>query len=362
VEIVVKPESSFWKQRRVLITGHTGFKGAWLWQWLKMLGAQVSGFALPPDTEPNLFCLANIQSDVQSRFGDVRDSREIHALLQNCRPDVVFHLAAQPLVRRSYEDPITTIETNVLGTTYLLDAIRFAPTVRCALIVTSDKVYRAASADPHRECDELGGQDPYSASKACAEIVIEAWRKSFFAASGSGTGIASARAGNVIGGGDWSADRLIPDCVRAFQKAGVPVTIRNAAAIRPWQHVLDALCGYLTLAERLFQDPPRFSEAWNFGPAQDQSRTVLSVVRQLAEQWGGGCWILAEDASLPERSALCIDSSKARERLGWVPRLSLEDSIAWTVEWYQKQLQGESAANLCVEQIRRFEGQRGIPA
>jgi len=351
---VVNTTSSFWQGRRVLITGHTGFKGSWLWQWLEMLGADLAGFSLPPDTEPNLFHLAGLQDDRRSRFGDVRDRLKLHALVTEAQPEIVFHMAAQSLVRRSYREPVETFETNVLGTAYLLDAIQFAPSVRCALIVTSDKCYQPNSTPtPHLEEDRLGGRDPYSASKACAEIVVECWRRSFPMA-GSPRGIASVRAGNVIGGGDWAPDRLVPDCIRAFQDSRT-VEIRNPGAVRPWQHVLDALAGYVMLAERLYCDPVGFGQAWNFGPDPAVSETVLSVVRQFAAHWGDAArWRIAEGVTAPEEPALSIDAAKACRCLGWRPVLGLDDALVWTVEWYRRQASGENAAKLCVEQIGRF--------
>jgi len=355
MEGVVTPSASFWRGRRVLITGHTGFKGSWLWQWLGMLGADLAGYALPPDTEPSLFQLAGLQDDARSRFGDIRDRLKLQALVSDAEPEIVFHMAAQSLVQRSYREPAATFETNVMGTAYVLDAIRSAPSVRSALIVTSDKCYQpGATPVNHREEDRLGGRDPYSASKACAEILVECWRSSFLI-PGSSPGIASVRAGNVIGGGDFAPDRLIPDCIRAFQR-GLLVELRNPDAIRPWQHVLDALAGYLALAERLFHDPAEFGQAWNFGPDPAAgNRTVLSVVQQFAAHWGNNAgWRIAESTSAPEEPLLSIDAAKARRYLGWRPLLGPDDCLAWTVEWYRRQAEGDSSSELCAEQIERF--------
>jgi CDP-glucose 4,6-dehydratase len=363
LEGVVIRASSFWEGRRVLITGHTGFKGSWMWQWLTLLGADVYGLALPPSTKPNLFHLAELQDQARSRFGDVRHSQKVRAFLREVKPEIVFHMAGQSLVRNSYRDPLKTLETNLLGTAYVLNAIRLVHNVRCAIIVTSDKCYRPGSSRTiHREEDPLGGEDPYSASKACAEIVVESWRRAFFMDSSS-PGIASVRAGNVIGGGDWSAHRLIPDCVRAFQ-SGRPVAIRNANAIRPWQYVLDALGGYFALAERLYYDPLRFAQAWNFGPGAHQSTSVLSVVQQFGKHWQGSRWILTDHPNIREQPRLAIDSGKAREQLSWQPKLSLEESLAWTAEWYRRQAAGESASKLCAEQLGRFQQthMRSVPA
>lgn len=361
VEIVVNSVATCWPGRRVLITGHTGFKGAWLWQWLDLLGADLFGYALPPDTEPNLFRLAGIGEAAHAQFGDIRQPQKIQALLSDVKPEIVFHLAAQSLVRNSYRDPIGTFETNVLGTAYLLDAIRVTSSVRCAVIITSDKCYRPGDSPiPHREDDPLGGYDPYSASKASAEIAVESWRRSFFSSAAS-PGIASVRAGNVIGGGDWNPDRLIPDCVRAFQE-GYAVTLRNPSARRPWQHILDALAGYITLAERLYCEPQRFSEAWNFGPAPEETASVLDVVQSFTTHWDGR-WIQADSAGPAEAPVLSIDSSKARDRLSWRPWLNLQQAIAWTAEWYQRFAAGASASELCLEQIQRFEARGGsMPA
>jgi CDP-glucose 4,6-dehydratase len=362
LEGVVTPSNSFWQGRRVLITGHTGFKGSWLWQWLGILGADVTGLALSPDTEPNLFHLARLQHDARSSFGDIRERSQLQAVLSEAKPEIVFHLAAQPLVRRSYREPIATFETNVMGTAHVLDAIYAAPSIRCAVVVTSDKCYRPSTTPaPYREGDALGGNDPYSASKACAEILVECWRRSFLTPA-SGKGIASVRAGNVIGGGDWSADRLIPDCVRAFQH-GRTVEIRNPDAIRPWQHVLDALAGYVMLAERLYCNPVEFGQAWNFGPDPSECETVMAVVRQLASHWGEAArWSIAEGETAPEDPVLMIDAAKARELLQWRPVLDLDDSLAWTAEWYRRQANGESASQLCAEQIGRFERARSMTA
>lgn len=335
----------------MLITGHTGFKGAWLWQWLDMLGAELFGYALVPATDPSLFSLAGINESAGSGFGDIRSPAKIRDLLRDVRPEVIFHLAAQSLVRTSYEEPLATFETNVLGTAYLLDAIRVTPSVRCAVIVTSDKCYRLdGSLQAHHENNALGGHDPYSASKACAEIAVESWRRSFFS-SASSPGIASVRAGNVIGGGDWNRDRLIPDCVRAFAERRA-VILRHPEAIRPWQHILDALAGYIRLAERLYCDTAQYSQAWNFGPETVEPVAVRDLVEKLAVYWNGR-WV-AESEGPPESPALHIDSSKARQRLSWYPKLDLQESVAWTAEWYRRAAAGESASRLCIEQIQRF--------
>jgi CDP-glucose 4,6-dehydratase len=345
----------------VLITGHTGFKGAWLYQWLNMLGADVTGIALPPDTQPSLFELADLGSSMRSHFQDIRDGQVVCAMIAEAEPEIVIHLAAQALVRRGYEQPLQTLETNVLGTAHVLEAVRYVSSVRCVLIVTSDKCYRLdPGQDPCVEGDRLGGRDPYSASKACAEIVAECWRRSFLNHD-SLPGIASARAGNVIGGGDWSADRLIPDCVRAFRQ-GRSVEIRNPGAVRPWQHVLDALGGYLVLAERLHGNREQFGQAWNFGPDPAGRRAVIDVVRQFAANWNRAAdWKIVESAAFPEAPVLLLDASRACRHLGWCPVLGTGDSLDWTAEWYIRQGEGENATKLCAEQIERFhERARGL--
>lgn len=348
------PSVDFWKGRRVLITGHTGFKGAWLWQWLASLGAEVAGFSLPPDTEPSLACLAGIADHPGSRIGDIRDRAALAAVFRDTAPAIVFHFAAQSLVRRSYRDPLGTFETNVLGTAYVLQSIAETPSVRAAVVATSDKCYRPASGRrPHTEEDPLGGPDPYSASKACAEIVVECWRR-LGANAGSPAGVASVRAGNVIGGGDWAPDRLIPDCLCAWER-GEPAAIRNPESVRPWQHVLDALSGYILLAERLWEDPPAFAEAWNFGPDESRQWTVRAVVDRLAAEWGSAAeWLEAAGAGAPEQPALAIDSTKARNRLGWRPSLTLDEALAWTVAWSRGRLSGEIAPALCASQIEQW--------
>jgi len=349
------PDPAFWRGRRVLLTGHTGFKGAWLSLWLTELGADVTGFALAPDTEPSLYELAGVDRLVRSEIGDVRDAEAVEAAMSRARPDVLFHLAAQSLVRRSYADPLGTVATNVVGTAHVLDAARRAPGLLAAVVVTSDKCYEnRAGGPPYREDEPMGGHDPYSASKGCAELLTTAWRRSFFGAGGASAGVASVRAGNVIGGGDWAADRLVPDCVRAFE-TGRPVPIRNPAAVRPWQHVLEPLAGYLRLAERLVEEPTTYAEAWNFGPSVDDARPVSWLVDRLTTFWGEGArWERDGGEHQHEAGVLEVDASKARSRLGWTPRLGLEDGLRWTVEWYRRRHAGEDAAALTLEQLSSF--------
>ena len=357
MEDVVTDAREFWRDRRVLVTGHTGFKGAWLSLWLERLGAHVIGFALPPATSLSLFSLASIHERIDSQFGDVRDPSAVDAVMARSRPEVVFHLAAQSLVRRSYVDPIGTYATNVMGTAHVLDAARRIAGLRAIVVVTSDKCYENRELlRPYREDDPMGGHDPYSSSKGCAELVTAAWRRSFFqSGSTEPVGVGSARAGNVIGGGDWAEDRLVPDCMRAFA-AGDPVVLRHPAAVRPWQHVLDPLSGYLSLAAGLAAEPRGFGEAWNFGPSTEDARPVAWVVDQLVRFWGDGARWEADRGTHPHEAGLLqVDASKARARLAWAPRLSPEVGLRWTVDWYKRVGAGADAAALTLDQIAQFE-------
>lgn len=341
----------FWRGRRVFITGHTGFKGTWLTQWLKRDAATVTGFSLPPPTHPSLFAEAGAGEDMQSITGDVRDLPALEAALTAANPEIVVHMAGQALVRRSYEDPAGTYATNVMGTVNVLEAVRRAGSVRVVLVVTSDKCYENGSGDrPLREDDPLGGRDPYANSKACAEMVVSAYRRSFFAGAGAPR-IASARAGNVIGGGDWAADRLVPDLVRAFS-SGQTARIRHPDATRPWQFVLDALHGYRTLIESLFMrdDLP---EAWNFGA--DESRSVRWLADSMTARWGEGAAWRSEGGDHPhEAPTLSLDSSRAKQLLHWTPRVDAGTAIHWTTDWYRRWLANESARALTNEQIERY--------
>ncbi|WP_043349868.1 CDP-glucose 4,6-dehydratase [Methylobacterium sp. B1] len=351
------PDPGFWSGRRVLVTGHTGFKGAWLSLWLTRLGAQVTGFALAPETEPSLCTLAALADRADSRIGDVRDLAALSACVAETQPEIVLHLAAQALVRPSYSDPVGTYASNVMGTVHLLEAVRACPSVRAVVIVTSDKAYENREwVWAYREDEPMGGRDPYSNSKGCAELVTSAYRASFFGAGGHPARVASARAGNVIGGGDWSLDRLIPDMVRAFNR-GEPVEIRSPGAVRPWQHVLEPLSGYLRLAEVLCeQDGARYAEGWNFGPSDEDCRPVSDVVAGLARGWGEGArWQLASGTHPHEATFLKVDASKARAHLGWDRRLRLSEALDWTGTWYRAQARGADAAALTYEQIARYE-------
>ena len=342
---------AFWRGKRVLVTGHTGFKGSWLALWLHHLNAEVIGYALAPPTSPSLFGLAGVEPLVQHNLGDIGDIEHLRRVVAETRPEVVFHLAAQSLVRPSLEAPVETYRTNVLGTANVLEVLRDAPDVRAAVIVTSDKCY-AKSDTAHVESDPLGGDEPYSSSKAGAELVTAAYRTSFF--SGTAAGIASARAGNVIGGGDWARDRLVPDIVAALLR-GEPVRLRNPRAIRPWQHVLDPLHGYLLLAEGLFAGKRELAAAWNFGPDTSDERDVHSVAEQFVRQWGSGELEIAPESGSVEAPVLRLDSSAARRALGWHPRLPFVTALAWTVDWYRGCADGSPARELAVRDLERFE-------
>jgi CDP-glucose 4,6-dehydratase len=347
---------SFWRDRRVFITGHTGFKGAWLALWLQMLGAQVAGFALPPAGHPNLYLAARVRGGMRSREGDVRNLEALHASMREIEPEVVLHLAAQPIVRQSYADPVGTFSTNVLGTVNLLEAARRVESVRSLVVVTSDKCYENREWHwSYREKSALGGRDPYSASKACAELVTRAYRKSFFEGDdGRDLAVATARAGNVIGGGDWAEDRLVPDTVRALE-AGRSVELRYPEAVRPWQHVLEPLSGYLQLAERLHEEGGRFAQPWNFAPAEDDARSVGWLVQRLQRRWGVATrWASQEGPRPHEHIYLKLDSSKARAHLDWSPRLKIDETVSWVVDWYRRFGRGADARELVEEQIASY--------
>ena len=349
VESVVS-DAGFWRGKRVLVTGHTGFKGGWLTLCLNHLGAEVTGLALQPATKPNLFSEAGIARDCTSRIVDVRDAQAVADVVRASSPEIVFHLAAQPLVRASYDEPAATWMTNVMGTIALLDALRRTNSARAVVVITSDKCYEQGGATrAFREGDSLGGHDPYSSSKAAAEIATASWRRSFFDADH--VGVATARAGNVIGGGDWAADRLIPDLVRGAMN-GSSVAIRYPRATRPWQHVLDPLRGYVMLAERLAQEPSRYAGAWNFGPDAEGSIPVADVAEQFAKALDRGTlWHAAEDASLHEAATLTLDSSKAREQLEWRPQWAIAEAIARTADAYCIALDGGDLRGAMLEQI-----------
>jgi CDP-glucose 4,6-dehydratase len=342
--------------KTVFITGHTGFKGAWLSLWLHELGANVIGFALAPSTQPSLFDRLRLDRFVDSRIGDVRDAAFLRQTLGETRPEIVFHLAAQPIVRFSYLQPAETFSTNVQGTVNLLDAVRQTDSVRTCQVISTDKCYENREKDyAYRESDRLGGRDPYSASKACAEMVVSSYRASFFM---QGPSIASARAGNVIGGGDWSEDRLLPDCMRALM-AGRPISIRNPNSIRPWQFVLEPLSGYLLLAAHQLSDPERFSEAWNFGPLENEILTTAGIANLVIDSWGSGNWVSSQsDSAAPhEAGVLKLNSSKSRDHLKWRSVYNVKESVRQTIAWYRAaQSPGFDMLAFSRRQIAEFMG------
>lgn len=345
--------SDFWQGKRVLLTGHTGFKGAWLSLWLERLGARVFGYSLPPANTPSLYEAGALSARTQGWESDVRDLESVKRAFGEARPEVVFHLAAQSLVRPSYDDPVSTFSTNVMGTVNVLEAARGCDALRALVVVTSDKCYENREWPwGYRENEAMGGHDPYSSSKGCAELVTAAYRRSFPRAA---VGIATARAGNVIGGGDWAKDRIVPDFVRAVS-AGQPLRVRNPSAIRPWQHVLEPLGGYLQLAEALWREPEHHAEGWNFGPTDDEARPVSWVADAFARHWGGNASWQADPGPHPhEAHYLKLDCSKARASLDFRPRLGLERTLQWVTTWYRDFATGADAAELCLSQIGAFE-------
>jgi CDP-glucose 4,6-dehydratase len=353
------PDRSFWRGRKVFLTGHTGFKGSWLTLWLDALGADVTGYSLDPPTDPSLFHQARVAECLRSIRGDIRNFQQLKSAMAECRPDVVLHMAAQSVVRRGYDDPIETYSTNVMGTVHVFEALRQLKLPCVVVNVTSDKCYLNREwAWGYREDEPMGGRDPYSNSKGCAELVTTAYRESFFAPAAfdrHGVALGSARAGNAIGGGDWTANQLIPDLIRAFL-AGNPCLIRSPSAIRPWQFVLEPLNGYLTLAERLAQDAPRFAGGWNFGPAETDARPVSWIADALVRSWGDGAsWNRDADEHPREANFLKLDASMAKSELDWQPRLPLQQALEWIVEWYRGLQAGADPRRLTRAQIDRYE-------
>ena len=349
---------AFWNGKRVFLTGHTGFKGGWLSLWLQHLGAELTGFALQPPTNPSLFEVAKVAQGMSSVIGDIRQGDALVQAMRASAPDIVIHMAAQPLVRRSYVDPVETYSTNVMGTVNLLEAVRQTASVRAVVNVTTDKCYENKEwVWGYRESDPMGGFDPYSSSKGCAELVTAAYRNSFF---GSGktcehpVALASARAGNVIGGGDWAEDRLIPDILRAIQ-GGQSVLIRNPHATRPWQHVLEPLGGYLALAEKLYAEGAAYAEPFNFGPAAEDAQSVQWIVERLTQQWGeGACWNRDAGTHPHEAHYLKLDCSKACAALGWTPRWRLDTALQAIIRWHKAHLRGQDMRALCLQQIADY--------
>lgn len=349
---------SFWNGRRVFLTGHTGFKGGWLSLWLQQMGADVTGFALAPPTTPSLFEVANVARGMHSIIGDVRDLGSLQTAMARAQPEVVFHMAAQPLVRASYVNPVETYATNVMGTVHVLEAIRNTASVRSVVNVTTDKCYENKEwVWSYRENERMGGFDPYSNSKGCAELVTSAYRNSFFNIekfADHRVGVATARAGNVIGGGDWAEDRLIPDILAAFARS-LAVMIRNPHATRPWQHVLEPLRGYLTVAEKLFVDGPLYSDAWNFGPHSDDARPVEWIVKQLAQKWSpSASWEINAGDHLHEANYLKLDISKAGQMLNWHPVIRLDEALALTVDWARALESNQDMREVTLDQIRAY--------
>ncbi|MBL1269215.1 MAG: CDP-glucose 4,6-dehydratase [Halomonas sp.] len=350
-----KASLSFWQGKRVLVTGHTGFKGCWLALWLQRLGAEVTGIALAPNTYPSLFMLANVSNSLKSYECDIRDTYKISRTIQEAKPEIVFHLAAQSLVRASYRDPLATYATNIQGTANVLDSLRGLEQARVVVSITTDKVYRNLEQPyPYRETDHLGGHDPYSASKAAAELVVASYRDAFLAEQG--VAVATARAGNVIGGGDWAEDRLLPDAVRAWS-TGQPLYIRRPKAVRPWQHVLEPLSAYLRLAEQLYVEPQK-AGAYNFGPLPNDAATVEDVITQACKSFGSGEIEWGDGRAGPhEANWLALETAKARTVLGIEPNWELVQAVDCTMNWYRRQLAGESAQALCLENITAYESQ-----
>ncbi len=343
---------NFWKNKKVFITGHTGFKGSWLCLWLNLLGAKVTGYALKPPTKPSLFEICKMDDLVRSITADIRDLGSLKKTIMAAKPEIVIHMAAQPLVRRSYKDPVETYAVNIMGTVNLLESIRSCPSVRAVINVTTDKIYEnKEKTTGYRETEPLGGYDPYSSSKACSELVTSAYRDSFLK---NGIAVATARAGNVIGGGDWGVDRLVPDFIRAILK-GEKIHIRNPKAIRPWQYVLDPLNGYLILARKLYEGGQRYAEAWNFGPADKDAKTVEWLVRTLCSKWGKDASYVVDKKEHPhETRLLMLDSSKAKDALKWSPKVDIESAIDNITQWTRAYKGKKDMRKVCIDQISEY--------
>lgn len=356
-------DTDFWRGRRVFVTGHTGFKGSWLCQWLLKLGAEVRGFSLEPPTNPSLFAALELSREMDSLTGDIRDAEALERAVKDFRPDIIFHLAAQPIVRLSYKEPRLTYETNVMGTLNLYESVRACDSVRTVVSITTDKCYENREwVWGYRENDPMGGYDPYSSSKGCAEILSAAYRRSYFNPEQYGkthqVALATARAGNVIGGGDWAQDRLVPDCIRSLVK-NEAIPIRSPRATRPWQHVLEPLSGYLLLAQRMSANGVSYSEGWNFGPGDDGVMDVENVVKNVIQAWGSGEYHITSDADYHEAHLLKLDASKARAMLGWQARWGCEDAIKYSSEWYFGFYAGHNPRQMTSAQIDLFnEGSR----
>jgi len=350
---MVMIDRAFWKDRRVFITGHTGFKGSWLCMWLHELGAQVKGYSLEPPTNPCLFKEASVDSLVVSEIGDIRDLEKLTKSIHDFQPEILIHMAAQPLVRYSYDAPIETYAVNVLGTAHVLEAAKSCKSIKSVVSVTTDKCYENKEwIWAYRENEPMGGHDPYSSSKGCAELVTASYRKSFYETIG--IGLASARAGNVIGGGDWALDRLVPDILRAFEK-DQPVVIRSPNAVRPWQHVLEPLSGYLALAQRLFEKPDEFAEGWNFGPNEEDAKPVSWILDCIVDSWPGSSWQLDQANNNPhEANYLKLDISKAKSKLEWQPTWDLKHTLENIVQWHRAWISGDDMQAFSKNEINEF--------
>jgi CDP-glucose 4,6-dehydratase len=349
-----KVDQEFWKGKRVFLTGHTGFKGSWLSLWLHSMGAVVKGYSLKPNTNPSLYGILSLVDLIHSEIGDIRDLSKLKESIVVFKPEIVIHMAAQPLVRYSYKEPIETYSTNVMGTANVLEAIRLCETVKAVVVVTTDKVYENKEWPwGYRENEPLGGYDPYSSSKACAELVTAAYRQSFFTTTNAPS-VATARAGNVIGGGDWSEDRLIPDAIKAFED-NISLVIRNPSATRPWQHVLEPLSGYLMLAESLFTEGIRFAQSWNFGPEDKDCKTVKWILDDLVKIWGNDASRVLEQTSQPhEANFLKLDCSKSKSELNWHPKWEISIVLEMIVDWHKHFQSGAVMKDLCLQEIKNY--------
>lgn len=353
MENMVKED--FWKNKRVLITGHTGFKGSWLSLWLSELGAKVVGYALRPPTKSNFFEICELGKKITSILGDVRSLKKLKEVFDKYKPEIVFHMAAQSLVRYSYREPIKTYETNVMGTVNVFEACRSTPSVKAIVNITSDKCYENRNwIKGYRESDPMGGYDPYSSSKGCAELITNAYTRSYFNYRHNDTILASVRAGNVIGGGDWGEDRLIPDCIKALFKEK-PIVIRNPDSVRPWQFILDPLYGYLLLAQRLYKDGEKFCGAWNFGPGKKNEKPVKWLVERIIKLWGDGAsWVIDKHEHPHEAHCLKLNSLKAKSKLGWYPRFDINLALKKTIEWYKAYQNKEDMYKVSLAQIKSY--------
>jgi CDP-glucose 4,6-dehydratase len=346
--------NKFWKSKKVFLTGHTGFKGSWVSLWLQSMGAIVKGYSLEPNTKPNLFTEANVEENMNSEFGDIRNLNQISKSMLDFNPDILIHMAAQPLVRLSYQEPVDTYTTNVIGTVNVLEAARSCPNLKAIVSVTTDKCYENNEWDwGYRENEPMGGHDPYSSSKGCAELVTSAYRRSFFNSEDTAS-LASARAGNVIGGGDWADDRLIPDILKAFEKSE-SVIIRNPISTRPWQHVLEPLSGYLVLAQELFENGKEYAEGWNFGPKDEDCQPVNWILDKMVANWGeGASWELDKNNNPHEAGFLKLDCSKASNRLKWQPKWSLQQTLKLIIEWHQVYVNKGDVKEQCLTEIKKY--------